>query len=38
MNNIVLIGDSIRMGYQETVREQLDDIAEVITEEKRSRC
>ena len=29
MKNIILIGDSIRMGYQETVKEQLADIAEV---------
>ena len=27
--SVVLIGDSIRMGYQDTVRQELQDIAEV---------
>lgn len=29
MKNVIIIGDSIRMGYQATVREQLKDIANV---------
>ena len=34
MKKVVLIGDSIRMGYQETVCKELADIAEVSTEEE----
>lgn len=36
MKKIILIGDSIRMGYQASAREQLSDIAEVITEEENA--
>jgi isoamyl acetate esterase len=31
MKNVILIGDSIRMGYEATVREQLAGIAEIVT-------
>ncbi len=31
MKRVVLIGDSIRMGYEQTVRSALADVAEVFT-------
>jgi isoamyl acetate esterase len=34
MTSVILIGDSIRMGYEETVRSELDGLAEVWTSEE----
>ena len=34
MKRVILIGDSIRMGYQDTVREELASVAEVWTPEQ----
>ena len=37
MKNVLLIGDSIRMGYCNTVKEELQDVAEVVFPEENCR-